>query len=539
MSSLERAPLTQISRRGVIAGAIGFSGAALLCQRNPVLAQDSSSGDVITFGISYDTTLFDQLRSGTSPLASSWIFENLVIQDSDGSYHPWVAESWETSDDNLEITFNIRPGITFHDGTDLNADAVKWFFDKASDPNGEHSFSSSYSTVSSIEVVDDLTVKFVFSAPTAGFFATIAGSMAGLISPTAYEEAGDDYGVSVIVGSGPFRLASWTPNDVMDVERYDEYGWAPEARASNPGPTHLDRAIVRVMPEVASAVASLEAGDIDVLYGVPVQDHERLSSNENFTFQTTPRYGGTLMKVELNHDRVALSDIAVRRALNHAIDREGIAAAIFRNITGEPAYGYLPPHFPSHFPDAKSVGYPYDPETAKQLLDDAGYVVGEDGKRSNGEVTLDSLEFIITTRTDDMLVSQIIQQNLLDIGIGVVIISNTGSAALDLAKAGDFDLYLGAWGWSDPEILNLMFQSSNRSRVNDPDLDEMLTAAAQASTIEERNARYMDADQYLIEIAPWIPVVFQTDLIAIRSSIQGLEFDALGNLTFPTDWSIN
>ena len=105
------------------------------------------------------------------------VFENLVIRADDGSWAPYIAESWEEGADGLSITFKIRPGVLFHDGTPLDANAVKWFFDTARDPEGEHRFSSSYAPVTDIEVIDDLTITFTFSAPFAGFLETIASSL--------------------------------------------------------------------------------------------------------------------------------------------------------------------------------------------------------------------------------------------------------------------------------------------------------------------------------------------------------------------------
>lgn len=520
-----------LTRRAAVASGVGLAGAALLPNVLRAVAQsDDASGGRVRFGISYDTAVFDQLTSGTSPLASEWVFENLVIRADDGSYKPWVAESWETSEDGLEVTFHLRPGITFHDGTPLDAEAVKWFYDAARDPDGQHIFSASYSAVEDIVVDDEHTVRFVFSSPSVAFFDTIASSFAGIISKTAYEEAGDQYGVSVVVGSGPFKFSEWTPNDTMVLVRNDEYNWAPDDIAENAGPAKLDDVEVRMIPEAATAVATLEAGELDVLYSVPVQDYERLSNDDRFTFKTRPKYGGALLHLKINHAREMFSDIKVRQALNLAVDREGIAAAVYQNIAGEAAYGYLPPHFPAHYPDAQEIGYSYDAEAARALLEEAGL----------GDESIE-LKMISTNRSDEMAVAQIIQTNLKDIGIDLTIETNTPSATFEYSQSGDFDLYLALWGWGSPDILNSSFVTgadSNRSAITDPELDQLLADAIGAPTIEELNERYAEADKYLIENAMWVPLIFQTDLIAVRTEVQGFDFNAMGDLSFPTDWSI-
>ncbi|HVL23594.1 MAG TPA: ABC transporter substrate-binding protein [Thermomicrobiales bacterium] len=529
------------SRRAAIAATAGAAGFAALPNLFRVAAQERASGGRITFGISYDTAVFDQLTSGTSPLASPWVFENLVIRAEDGSYQPWVAESWETSEDGLELTFKIRPGVTFHDGTPLDANAVKWFYDAARDPEGQHIFSNSYASVSDIVVDDDLTVRFVFSAPSVAFLDTIASSFAGIISPTAYEEAGDNYGVNVVVGSGPLKFSEWTPNDTMVLVRNEDYAWAPASKTENAGPALIDEAVVRVIPEAATAIASLEADELDVLYGMPVQDYGRLREDDRFTFLTRPKYGGALLHLKINHGRPVFGDVNVRRAFNHAIDREGIAAAIYQNIAGEAAYGYLPPHFPAHFPDAKSIGYQYDPEEARRLLDAAGFTASDDGTRMVDGAPL-VLKMISTNRSDEMAVAQVIQTNLSEIGVQLEIEMNTPTATFEYSRTGEFDFYLALWGWGSPDILNSSFATgadSNRSGISDPELDKLLADAVAAPSMDELNAGYAEADKYLIENAMWVPLIFQTDLIAVRTRVHGFEFNALGDPSFPTAWSVD
>lgn len=527
-------PVTATNRRTLLkmaaAGALTFSVAGI----SNVVAQDASK---ISVGVAYDTPRFDHLRSSTTPWASSLVFENLIIRGDDGEWKPWVAESWEESEDGLIVTFHIREGITFHDGSPLDAEAVKWFFDRARDPEGEHGFSSSYAPITDIVVDDTHTVSFHFSGPFAGFFGTIAGSFAGLISPTSYEQAGEDFGVSVIVGSGPYKVDSWTPNDTMLLSVYEDYAWAPADVAENLGPAIVPNIEVKVLIESATAVATLEAGQIDILFGTSVQDYERLSEGSEFIFGTPPRYGGALLYLSMNMDREIFNDIELRRAFNHAIDKDGIAAAVFRNIAGVKADGYLPPHFAAHYPDAASIGYAFDVDTANSMLDGAGWAL-TDGVRAKDGTAL-NLKLIAGNTPEIMAMVQVIQSNLEAIGVVVEVVLNTSTATLEMASAGDYDLYVGRWGYGTPDVLNFFFPSdaaNNRSNINDPKLDELLKTATLAPTIEELNAGFMEADKYLIEQAYWVPIVFETDLVAIRSTIEGYSFNQFGDESYSTDW---
>ena len=342
----------------------------------------------------------------------------------------------------------------------------------------------------------------------------------------------------MVVGSGPYTLESWVPNDTMVLKRYENYAWAPAAISQNLGPALAETVEARVLTEAATAVAALETGQIDVLYSTSVQDYDRLSTDSNFTFQTPPKYGGDLMHMTMMMERAPFQDIAVRRAINHAVDKVGIAAAVFRDIAGIPAYGYLPPHFPAHYQDAESIGYPYDEEKAKQLLDEAGWV-DNGGVREKDGVQL-SFKLIAGNSPEIVATVQVIQANLEAVGIKTDVELNTSTATLDVAKAGDFDLYVGRWGYGSPDVLNFFFPSdaaNNRSRINDPALDEMLNTATTAPTMEELNALFQEVDKYLIEQAYWCPIVFETDLVAVRSNVTGFGFNAFGDTTFPTDWN--
>lgn len=531
-----RSHVTEVSRRNLLkmaaAGAMTFS----VVGGQSVSAQD---GPKLAVGAAYDTALFDHLRSSTTPWASGLIFENLVIRGEDGEWKPWVAESWEESEDGLTVTFHIREGITFHDGSPLDAEAVKWFFDKARDPEGEHGFSSSYAPITDIVVEDPLTVVFQFSGQFAGFFGTISGSFAGLISPTAYESAGEDFGVSVVIGSGPFKLDSWTPNDTMVLSAYENYAWAPADVAENLGPAMLQTIEVKVLTESATAVATLEAGQIDILYGTSVQDYERLSAGSEFRFETPPRYGGALLYMSMNMEHEPFEDIVVRKAINHAVDKEGIAAAVFRGIAGVAAYGYLPPHFPAHYPNPEEIGLGYDSETANQMLEEAGWAMVDGVREKDGKRL--SFKLIAGNSPELVAMVQVIQSNLQEIGIETEVVLNTSTATLEVASAGDFDFYVGRWGYSTPDVLNFFFPSTaanNRSNINDPVLDELLETATLAPTIEELNAGFMEADKYLIEQAYWVPIVFETDLVAVRATVQGFTFNQFGDRSYSTDWNV-
>jgi peptide/nickel transport system substrate-binding protein len=517
--------------------------AAILVLVGVLAASAQAPGpETLSIGVGYDTALFDQLRTATAPMAAHAIFETLVSRDDNGTYHPHLAESWEYDEDGLAVTFTLREGLTFHDGTPLDAAAVKWYYDRARDPQGEHTQSGSYSAVTSIVVVDDLTVRFEFDTPFATLFDVIGTpQFAGIISPTAYEAAGEEYGVSVVVGSGPYRLERWVPSDVTVLRRVLDYDWAPPHRAANPGPAHIETLVYRILPEPGTAVAALETGQIDVLYGVPVQDYPRLADAGRFNFFTAPTFGGALIFVYFNFDNEAFQDLRVRQAMSHAIDREGMVAALYADIAAEPAFSFLPAHFPASYPEAEAVGYSFDPERARALLEDAGWRPGAGGVRErNGQRLV--LDLPIWTWPDHLDVGQVIKANLAAVGVEVNILPSELSASVALAQAGQFDLWQGLWGWAFPDVMYNFLHSSganNFGGIDDPELDAYLEQAVSAATIEESNAAYQRADRRVAEQALVLPIVFRTDIVAVHERVQDFAIDPLGFHNFPTDWSLS
>ena len=159
--------------------------------------EEPMGGGTLNVGVSYDTPNLDNLTTGTTPVAMLLIFDTLVSRGPDGEYYGVVAKSWEVSEDNLTWTFKIRDDVTYHDGTALTAETVKWFYDKARDPEGQHAFSGSYAAVDEILTPDDYTLVFELNNPWPNLLFTVSNSFSALISPAAYEKYGEEYGSEI------------------------------------------------------------------------------------------------------------------------------------------------------------------------------------------------------------------------------------------------------------------------------------------------------------------------------------------------------
>jgi peptide/nickel transport system substrate-binding protein len=465
----------------------------------------------------------DHLTSGTTFAAQMLIFDTLVARGPDGDYHGLLAKSWVISDDNLTWTFTLRDDVKFHDGTPFNAAAAKWFFDKARDPNGQHAFSSSYTSVKEILAPDDTTLIFKLSNPWPNLLFTVSNSFSGLISPTAYEKYGKDYGTKYAVGTGPFILEEWVPQEKTVVKRNPDYNWGPDY-LQNKGAPHIDEVIFKFFPEATTRVAELETGGIDILTGVPTADLPRIKDSGKFDIKSMPAWGGALYYIDMNQTKPPLNDLNVRQALNYAIDREKVAS-VFLGQYGQAAYGYMASHWKCGLSDAKSVSYAYNPEKAKEVLAAAGW------SDSNGDGVVEkagnplSLKMYIYSDTESQSYGEILQSELGAVGVKVELLPLEYATMVDYFKANDNQLALINYGWPDSDVYNLFFASDqipylNSSHINDPKIDDLLKKANTAPTHEERCQFFADLEKYAIEQAAWVPVFWLTDITAINNRIK-------------------
>ncbi len=495
---------------------------ALVETEEPTTAPETGGG-VVYVGVTYDTPNMDHLTSGTTFTAQLLIFDTLVTRGPDGSYYGLLAKSWEVSDDNLTWTFYLRDDVKFHDGTPFNAAAAKWFYDKARDPNGQHAFSSSYSSVEEILAPDDTTLIFKLKNPWPNILFTLSNSFSGLISPTAYEKYGEEYGTKYAVGTGPFILEEWTPQETTTVVRNPEYTWGPEFM-KNRGPAYIEKVVFKFFPEATTRVAELETGGIDILYGVPPADLPRIESSGKFEIKTMPAWGGALFYIDMNQTKPPLDDVRVRKAINYAIEREKVATA-FLGEYGIPAYGYMAPHWHCGLSDPKSISYSYDPEKAKALLAEAGWT-DTDG---DGIVDKDGQPFATTmyvyNDSESQSYGEILQSQLAAVGIKIELNLLEYATMVELFQANENTLALINYGWPDSDVYNLFFASDqipylNSSHINDPVMDDLLNKANTAPTAEKRCEYFAEVERYAIEQAVWAPVFWLTDIVAVNKRVK-------------------
>jgi peptide/nickel transport system substrate-binding protein len=291
---------------------------------------------------------------------------------------PALAESCEANEAATEWTCKLRQGVKFHDGTDFNADAVVFNFERwRFTDNPLHFESQVYeyyeymwggfddaSTISAVEAVDEYTVKFTLNAPLAPFLANLAMDMFAIASPAALEAAGEDYGTPSVgcVGTGPFKFVEWVEGDHITVAANDDY-WG--------GRPKVDQIVWKVIPDDSARFLALQAGDIHGLEQAVVEDLATAEADENLYVQTRPALNTGYLA--FNFKIVEFQDVRVREAVAHALNKQGLVEN-FYGAYGEVATNFLPPLVWGH--NDAIEDYAYDPEISKQLLADAGFPDG-------------------------------------------------------------------------------------------------------------------------------------------------------------------
>lgn len=518
-----------ISRRGLLkVTAAGAAAAASASVSHPahVLAarQEEGTPAAVSGGRLLDSLISepDSLdpHQGTllvSTYVLNLLYDRLVFLSEDGSPQPWLAESWEISDDETSISFALRPGVVFHDGTPLNAEAVKFTFDRLIDPATASPNATSIGPLQSTNVIDDSTVELVWSEPFAPAMVMLSGSQMGIISPSAAEAAGDDFGRQP-VGSGPFKLLEWSSGDQLLFERNADYQNL-RSDVQNAGAPYLDELSIQIVAEEGTRLAALESGELDLAWA-PVQDVESIRASDNL--QVFARENGTSFEyIEFNATTGPFTDPDFRRAVGSAVNPEEILLVSY--IYGDLIKAPLP---------IGTVGY--DAEVGEQ------YGFTQDLDQANSLLT-DSMprELRLTTwnAPQAQRAAQVIQAHLSQLGITVNLDVIDAGTFLAQLREGDFEFAFNRTTWPDPIILSQMFKTPGRDQqYSNPELDPVLEDIETILDPETRQEAVSLAQQMLLEDAALVPLFADRFLIAGRNRVNGFRFCALGLPMYQDVW---
>ncbi|MEV5829031.1 ABC transporter substrate-binding protein [Spirillospora sp. NPDC052242] len=463
------------------------------------------------------------------------IFDSLVSMTPDGEFHPWLAERWTVSRDRRTYTFHLRPGVRFHDGTPLDAAAVKATLDHAVDPKTESRYAASLLRgYTGAEVIDADTVTVRLSEPSASFLQALSTAYLGIQSPKAVRaDAAGRCGEPV--GSGPFRFSGWTRNKSIVLTRNPSYAWGPES-AGHAGPARVPKLTFVVAPENSVRLGMLTSGQADVIDNVPPSNVGSLESSGRLELLRA-KAPGVVFVLFLNGTKGVLADERVRVALQRSLNLDQLVESVYFGEQTR-AWSTLSPSTIGYEP-ATVGSWPFDPALSDRLLDEAGWT-GRDAegfRTKNGErLTLRWPYQAALLRDRRDVLAQGVQGQAKRVGIHVDLRSvDAGTLTQDVLGARErMDIMGASFVRPEPDILRYFFSSDrppakgggNFFQRTDSRLDRWLREAATTSDAEERNRIYREVQRYLNEHALAIPTYVPERMIGTTKEVEGLGFDA-------------
>jgi len=529
----------RLSRRLLPLAAIAAASALVLSACAPSAGGGDQDGGELVWSIEGANLSAGHMDPQVSQLDVSGmvqraVLDSLVFQEDDGSFSPWLAEDWDVSPDSTEYTFTLRDDVTFTDGEKFDAAAVKANFDRIVDPETESTQAASMMGAdfyAGTEVVDDYTVKVTFTQPYAPFLQAASTPQLGFYSPKVLETSADKLkagGPGITVGTGPFELTEYTPDQEIVYTRNDDYAWGPHGEKA----PEFETLRVEIQPEASVRAGVIESGEADLASNMPpnlakdLGDGIRVDSIE---------YPGLPYSLYLNEKYGVFADEKVRQAFSRGIDIDAAVEEIFFgqfprawSILGSTTPGY----------DSSLEGtWPYDVDEANRLLDEAGWTERDaDGIRMKDGQRL-SVRWIAWTPVPDdrAALANAIQSDLKKIGLEVVREVLEPGAYNEQYGPKTFDLT--DWGFSgvDPDLLRSHLATSgfqNASQVSDPALDTLLEDAVATSDQSARDAIYTEVQQWNAQHVAIVPLYSPSAITAVGERVDGLAYDLYGRPLF-------
>ena len=510
-------------------------------------------GNVFTFGRGADSVSLDPINEADteSSKVCRQIFDTILdfAPESTDVIPSLATEIPKPENGGLQYTFNLRDGVKFHDGTEFNAEAVVFNFERwrfSDNPyhkgGGSQTTNFSYypamfggfdddSVIEKVEAVDEYTVRFTLKEPQGPFLKNMAMSTFAIGSPKAIKENVENFWQEP-VGTGPFKFVSWNKGSEVNLEKNGDW-WGTDLPASEGGSgPYVDQVVFRSIPDNTSRTAALTGGQLSAADGLPPDDVPTVQQAEGLTIDYRPPL--TIGYLAMNNQKEPFGNPKVRQAINMAIDMPKIVEAFFGE-TGDVATTYMPPIVP--FFDDSIQHYTFDPEKAKQMLQEAGV--------ENLEPTLWYMPIPRPYIPDGKGIAEAMQQDLKEIGINAKLVTYEWGTYLQKTGSGDHDMCLLGWTGDngDPDnFLNVLLASKSATEENalnvayykNPEVDKILDQAQTTIDENERQRLYYQAQEMLVKDAPWVPIAYVKPPVGLQDQVKGFQPGATGGEPFNT-----
>jgi peptide/nickel transport system substrate-binding protein len=454
-------------------------------------AETPQKGGTLTIGVVSDPVTLDPafFASYFELYAQYLIYEPLLTMTPDLKVVAGIA-SYKMVDD-LNYSFEIKPGVTFQDGTPFDAAAAKFNLDRMLDPKNGSPRRSDLGPVSSVDVTGPLSFTVTFAQPYAQFPLVMTNRAGLFVSPTALQKFGADFATKG-VGAGPFKVESWTKNGQLVLTGFDNY---------YKGKPALDKVVIRPLPDETLRTTSLKSNDVQLTDSVPPQSLSSVKSGGAIAVADLPGLGFNAFS--LNTTRPPFDDKKVRQALMYAIDKDVVNKVAYFN-TGQPAYGPIPPPVAWAF-DVDFKPYKRDLSQARQLLADAGHA--------------DGVAFAITVVASplQLRIAQILQAEAQEAGFKVTVKQVDATSLITVLQKRDYDLCWSPWsGRPDPDgnMFNWFTKDgpNNFAGYKSDEVDELMHRARVTSDQDTRAVLYKQAQDLISDDAPMLFLHFDATL---------------------------
>jgi peptide/nickel transport system substrate-binding protein len=496
----------------------------------PVTGSGSGSGQPLTVAVFQNPDSLDPAVTGLVSVSQidAAMFDTLTYKFAgDDKIHPGLATSYTISPDGKTYDYKLRTDVKFQDGTPFDAAAVKANFDHIADPaTKSKSAIGALGPYQETQVVNDHEVKVVFKAPNLAFENEMSETTFGMSSPTALKKYGSDYG-NHPVGTGPFKFVSFTNGQQVRVTRNPDYKWGPDPLGS--GPAKVSAITFRILSDSSAQRNALNTNEIQVAGNLTPQDVTTAvgaGAKKATATSTGMPYG-----YNINVAKAPTNDLAVRQALEYAVDQKSIINTLFQGQF-DPANSVLTSTTPGYVKDE----FRYDVGKANQLLDQAGWTKGAGGMRSkNGTPLQLNLINITGFGFDDM--STLLQAQLKKVGIAVTISDQGFPAVATTYNHGEQNLANWFYYDADPFTLNTVFACNqvqsgfNWAHYCDPGVDSAIVAANATVDRSQRTSDYEAVVTKVNQAAAFLPI-YDTKTILVTKGVSGIKFGQTGQPYF-------
>ncbi|MCM3006996.1 ABC transporter substrate-binding protein [Priestia koreensis] len=489
---------------------------------------DSSSGDkqtTLVYGRGGDSVSLDPATAtdGESFKVTENIFDTLIdFKESSTDLTPGLATEWSTSDDGLVQTLKLREGIKFQDGSDFNAEAVVFNFNRWKAGNKEqfYYYNSQFGDViESVTAKDATTVEFKLKHPLAPFFKNLGMGAFAISSPEAIKKYGDKY-MKNPVGTGPYKFVEWKENDRITIEKNKDYWVKDEPK--------LEKVIFTVIPENSARLNALKTGEVDLIDGVNYSDVPSVKSDSNLQVITRPSLN--VAYLGLTSTRGPLKDKKVRQALNYAVNKKELIEGFYAG-EAKPAVNPMPPVVEGYNDELKD--YDFDLDKAKKLLEEAGY-------KDGFSIELWAMPVARPYMPDGQKIAEALQANFEKIGVKAKIVTYEWATYLEKARKGEADTFLLGWTGDNGDADNFLYVlldqdsigSNNYTYYKNPKVHDLLIQAQTEVDQAKRNELYKQAQAIIKDDAPWIPLVYSNPALAAKANLEGFHPHPTGSDKF-------